>query len=103
VYWLGGDDGDKDLEKAAQAFNIVTDEATKSPHFEVWEENWEIVEMFLRLQTQWRVGMNGRTGLDYVAAEWLFRLFSVEKPSEMLEDLQVMEAAVLDAQAVREV
>lgn len=103
MYWLGGDDGDWDLEKAAQAFNIVTDEATKSPHFEVWEENWETVEMFLRLQTQWRVGMQGPIGLDYVAAKWLFSLYQVEKPSEMLEDLQVMEAAVLEAQAAREV
>jgi hypothetical protein len=103
VYWLGGDDGDKDLEKAAQAFNIVADEPAKSPHFEVWEENWEAVEMFLRLQTQWRIGMSGRTGLDYVAARWLFSLYQIEKPSEMLEDLQVMESAVLEAQAAREV
>ena len=58
--------------------------------------------MFLRLQTQWRVGMNGLIGLDYLAAEWLFRLFSVDEPASLLEDLQVIEAAVLTAIAKRE-
>ena len=59
--------------------------------------------MFLRLETQWRIGMNGRSGLDYVAARWLFSLYQIKKPSEMLEDLQVMETAVLEAQVAREV
>jgi hypothetical protein len=58
--------------------------------------------MFLRLQTQWRVGMNGLLGLDYVAAEWLFRLYAVQGPASLLEDLQVMEAAVLTAISKRE-
>jgi hypothetical protein len=58
--------------------------------------------MFLRLQTQWRVGMNGLIGLDYQAAEWLFRLYVAKEPASLLEDLQVMEAAVLTAMAKRE-
>ena len=92
------------MEKAAQAFNIVNDEAlTRSSDFEVWEDNWQSVEMFLRLQTQWRVGMNGLIGLDYGAAEWLFRICGVEDQRSLLEDLQVMEAAVLAAAAKREV
>ena len=74
----------------------------KSADYEVWEENWEAVQMFLRLQTQWRVGMNGPLGLDYVAAQWLFRLYAVKEPASLLEDLQVMEAAVLTAIAERE-
>ena len=93
------------MEKAAQAFNIVADDALiKSQDCEVWEENWEAVEMFLRLQTQWRVGMNGLIGLDYQAANWLFRLYAVKVKDQrsLLEDLQVMEAAVLAALAKRE-
>ena len=60
--------------------------------------------MFLRLQTQWRVGMNGLVGLDYGAAEWLFRLYAVKVKDRrsLLEDLQVMESAVLSAMAKRE-
>jgi hypothetical protein len=58
--------------------------------------------MFLRLQTQWRVGINGPVGLDYQAANWLFRLYAVAEPVSLLEDLQVIEAAVLAGLAKRE-
>lgn len=66
--------------------------------FEVWEENWPAVEMFLRLQTQWRIigGMAvAYMGLDYQAVAWMFSLYNVEQPRQLLEDLQVMEAAAL--------
>ena len=61
----------------------------------MWEENWPVVEMFLRCQTQWRTTMNGLLGLDYGAVAWLLRLYEVEDPRALLEDLQVMEAAAL--------
>jgi hypothetical protein len=63
--------------------------------YEVWEENWPAVEMFLRCQTQWRTTMNGVLGLDYGAVAWILRLYEVEDPRALLEDLQVMEAAAL--------
>lgn len=63
--------------------------------FEVWEENWPVVEMFLRCQTQWRTTMNGVLGLDYGAVAWLLRLYEVEDQRALLEDLQVMEAAAM--------
>jgi hypothetical protein len=48
--------------------------------------------------------MNGLVGLDYGAAEWLFRLYAVKVKDRrsLLEDLQVMESAVLSAMAKRE-
>lgn len=63
--------------------------------FEVWEENWATLELFLRCQTQWRTTMNGVLGLDYVAVAWLFRLYAVTDERSMLEDLQIMEAAAM--------
>jgi len=69
--------------------------AKKAALFEVWEENWEIVEMFLRLQTQWRMSMSGVVGLDYASLEWLCRLYSIEDPVNLLEGLQVMEFTAL--------
>ena len=66
-----------------------------SEDFEVWEENWSVVEMFLRVQTQWRTTMNGVLGLDYGAVAWILRLYEVENQRSMLEDLQVMEAAAM--------
>ena len=72
--------------------------APKEEHFEVWEENWDALMMFLRMQTQWTVTMGGYVGLKYevlLGASGLMSLYDVENPREMLEDLQVMEAAAL--------
>jgi len=84
------------LDADAAAFNVTIEE--EEPElFEVFPENWPVVQMFLRLQTQWRVGGMGLIGLDYGVAQWLFSLYAVEDPTAMLEDLQVMEEAVLTA------
>lgn len=63
--------------------------------FGVWPENWPAIEMFLRVQTQWRTTMSGVIGLDYAAVRWLFKLYDVEDPRSLLEDLQVMEVAAM--------
>ena len=70
-------------------------EDDRDDNFEVLAENWEAVQMFMRCQTQWRVGMAGPIGLDYGAVNWLLRLYEVEDQRSVLEDLQTMEAAVL--------
>ena len=64
----------------------------------VWEENWQTVLMFLRMQTQWAVSMSGYVGLKYevlLGAGGLFDLYNVDNRVAMLENLQVMEAAAL--------
>ncbi len=63
--------------------------------FVVWDENWEIVMMFLRLQTQWNVAMGGTVGLKYEVLPWLCDLYSVKNPRAMLEGIQIMERAAL--------
>lgn len=63
--------------------------------FAVWEENVEVVTMFLRLQTQWHLVQGGFVGLNYQSAEFLFKIHSVANPAEMMMDLQTMELAAL--------
>lgn len=63
----------------------------------MWDENWDIVMMFLRLQTQWTVVMGGYVGLRYEALQWMCGLYSVEDTRAMLEGIQIMEAAALEA------
>ena len=53
--------------------------------------------MFLRCQTQWRVGMSGIIGLDYTSVIEMIKLYLVEDTVAMLENLQIMEAAALQA------
>lgn len=64
--------------------------------YEVEPECWEAVCLFSRLMTQWRTGPAGIVGLDYGAARWLFSLYSVKNPRQLLEDLQIMEAEWLE-------
>lgn len=76
-------------------FGIELSEPTVEHDFEVWEENWETVQMFLRLQTQWNLSMGGYVGLKYETLPWLCDLYSIEDRRTMLEGLQVMEYAAL--------
>ena len=70
----------------------------ESEDFEVWDDNWDIVMMFLRMQTQWTVSMAGYVGLKYevlLVSGGLFDLYDVENRREVLEGLRIMESAAL--------
>lgn len=65
---------------------------------EVWPENWPAWRLFCDLSTQWRMGMNGPTGLDYTP---LMRLLDQEHPSpddwrSTFDDVRHLEAVALD-------
>ena len=66
-------------------------------NFYVYSQNWDTVQMFLRCQTQWRVGISGIIGLDYTSVIEMIKLYLVEDTVAMLENLQIMEAAALQA------
>jgi hypothetical protein len=85
----------------ASAFAIILPIKKRvSDDYEVWPENWDAIQMFLRCQTQWRTaGMGGVIGLDYAAVSWVLRLYKIKDQRAVLEDLQVMEAAVIEGLA----
>ena len=62
-------------------------------------ENMEAVVWFLRMQTQWRVGMNGLVGMEY----GVFLLWAKDEGVKrrdrvwLLEDLRLMEREYLAA------
>ncbi len=73
-------------------------EEKQDDDFEVWEENWEAVMMFLRMQTQWTTSMAGYVGLKYevlLGSGGLFDLYNVEDRRDVLERLQILEATAL--------
>lgn len=70
--------------------------------FEVIPAAWPAVVMFLRLQSQWRVGSAGIVGLDYNAVRWMFELYEVAEPRQLLGDLQIIEATVVEILNERE-
>lgn len=64
---------------------------------EVWPDCWPAVRVFIAMDTQWRSGMGGPTGLDYAALPEVWRRLKVP-PSErddLFADLQVLERAAL--------
>ena len=66
--------------------------------FEVFNENWDIVMMFLRCQTQWNMSFGGVVGLKYevlLLEGGLFDLYHVDNRQEMLAGLQLMEAVAV--------
>ncbi len=66
--------------------------------FHLWPENVPTFNLWLSVQTQWVIGMNGRTGLDYSGVEVCMRLHQVRKKEqrEIFVGLQAMEQASLD-------
>jgi len=52
--------------------------------------------MFLRCQTQWRVGVGGIIGLDYTSVLEMIKIYSKDSIA-MLENIQIIEAAALQA------
>lgn len=74
-------------------------EAAAKQVVECWPENWPAWLFFMRVRTQWTVGVNGPTGLRYEA---IYPLLDREFPARadwqtMFDDLQTMEAAALTA------
>ena len=88
------------VDEDAKIFGIKLPEKPKEKEkgCVVWEQNWETVVLFLKMQTQWTVSMSGYVGLKYevlLVAGGLFDLYNIKDRTEVLEGLQLMEAAAL--------
>lgn len=70
----------------------------------LWPENLEVWHAWLGVQTQWRVGMAGATGLDYAGVDAALRMSGIrgERRREAFGLLQLMERAALAAWAERQ-
>lgn len=65
--------------------------------FGIWPDNVPAVETFIAMQTQWRVGMAGATGLDYTALPAVLSLVGVpaDEHPDTFDCLRVMEAQAM--------
>lgn len=63
----------------------------------LWPDTALVVEVFMSMGTQWRIGMNGATGLDYSALPFVLRALNVKRKywSEFLDDIRLMESVAL--------
>lgn len=63
----------------------------------VWPDNWQAVDVFIAMGTQWRAGMSGATGLDYGVLRDVMGLHGIKKRdrSDVFAAVRIMEGAAL--------
>jgi len=64
---------------------------------EIWPDNWQAFKVFDAIGTQWRIGFNGATGLDYSVLPEIWRRTKtkIEDRDSVFLDLRIMEEAAL--------
>ena len=74
----------------AKRFNEAADDG-------IYPDNWPALGVMLALSTQWRVGMAGRTGLDYAALPAVLVLCGIRRKQrrDVFEAVRVMESEIL--------
>jgi len=73
-------------------------EPEPGPVFHLWPQCVPAFNLFCELHSQWRVGFQGRTGLDYAAVESHLRLSAAAPRRQwpgLYADLRVLERAAL--------
>ncbi len=73
------------------------DFASNDQPLAIWPDNLPALSLFSSLSTQWRIGFNGPTGLDYGVLPTVLRLQGIPRSDwpAMFDDLRVMEAEAL--------
>ena len=69
---------------------------TEAP-LDVWPCNWEAVQLFIAVSTQWRMGFAGAYGLDYSAVAAVMDMHGVKqrRRKKLLWQIRWMEREVL--------
>lgn len=85
--------------KSWNALGLTDDDLDSD--LDVLADNLPAVHVFLAMQTQWRTGMAGPSGLDYAALPAVFGLYGVKKKQrpEVFGALRVMEGETLSVWA----
>lgn len=75
---------------------MTVEEATQP--IEVWPDNVLAVNTFIAMSTQWRVGMNGVTGMDYNVLPNVMKLIGVPKKlrESVFDDIRTLEDSAME-------
>ena len=68
----------------------------KEKNFKILKENIDAVKLFLSVQTQFKTGFGGVSGLDYAAVIQVANMYSYKKLPFLFERLQIMEIKALE-------
>ncbi|PHM50582.1 DUF1799 domain-containing protein [Xenorhabdus sp. KK7.4] len=81
----------KDAADFQRAFGFIPEQLD----VEVWPDVWDSYLVFSAMQTQWRVGMNGATGLDYSPLNQVMDYLNIKDRATVFNDIRVMEIKAL--------
>ncbi|QPI66199.1 DUF1799 domain-containing protein [Vreelandella venusta] len=103
-WWASGPAPKDQRKKDADRWGLKdADVDDASQHFEVWQEHWPALELFLAMRTQWRVavGMSGgqRLGIDYTSlyGHPKYARLDYDEQDKLLTQIQHIEAGALAA------
>ena len=102
-YWARGGESYKDAIEDLKLLNAPDSaieellEMQKSEDFEVWPENWPALQLFLRVQTQWRATYGAYYGLDYNTLFSAIELYQLDDRADIFERVQNIEFGIIDA------
>ncbi|MGZ9713899.1 DUF1799 domain-containing protein [Glaciimonas sp. GNP009] len=73
-------------------------EEASGPPVDIWPDNLTVINVFVAMSTQWRVGMAGATGLDYTALPHVMRLVGVlpKERADVFNGIRTMEDVALE-------
>ena len=92
----------QELQEALASFGLLAPETQggddAGAEIWLWPENRPAWDLWLCLQTQWRVGMGGATGLDYAGVQAAMQLMGIARRErgELFALVRAMEGAALD-------
>lgn len=81
-------------EEAAM-FGLTLEEAEDAKSIQIWPDNLDSVNVFIAMSTQWRIGHNGATGLDYNVLPAVMGYCEIEDHKAVFHDIRLMEDAAL--------
>ena len=97
----------EEFKNQVRSFYTGQDEEQQK-QFEIWPENWQAYLVFERCVTQWNyvanwipspqggvVGVNVHTGLNYQSVMKIIEFDQLENPSEIFQQVQVLERGAL--------
>ena len=92
--------GDTAAQRAEfEAWGVPEEEISEALHREplgIYPENWDAVQLFLRVQSQWYFsGLGQRTGLNYSGVETAARLLGYNLTPDLFDQVQNLELAAI--------
>lgn len=100
AFLVRGSGESKDFEADLDFWGIPDEMRPEKPtEYGVLPENWDAVNLFMGLQTQWQMTPSGaRSGLNYTSVRIVSNLRGLKLTPELFADIQLMELTLINTE-----